>query len=211
MDDVKTTTDDKDKTVETPSYKFDINDLPRRDVGPIDPDEGPMAQFIGPKIWFMLTKLTQESSRTMFRIERPEGESWYRVQAGSHAAEFNTYNDASMWAETLYSLVPILQDWLAKDKALRVLLAKLVGAEHIPHTGVREHYESLTTENIDMTDMICHALGHKPMQDTEDASDLLRRVFVWGADEDPNPDEDDDTTDKPCAFTIVMTFEEATS
>lgn len=210
MDDVKTTTDDKDKAVETPSYKFDINDLPRRDAGPIDPDEGPMAQFIGPKILFMLTKLTKESNRTMFRIDRPEGESWYRVQAGSHAAEFNTYNDASMWTETLYSLVPILQDWLAKDKALRVLLAKLVGAEHIPDPAISEHYESLTTENIDMADMICHALGHKPMQDTEDAPDLLRRVLVLGDDE-AQADDDDDTTDKPCAFTIVMTLEEASS
>lgn len=119
------------------------------------------------------------------------------------------------WAEelhgvSLFHLPFLLQDWLAKDKALRIALAALLDFDNIPASPQADYWKRYAGEDI--TDLIALALGHKPMADDEDAPDLLRRVFVWGQDEDPSAELDENGEPvkkaKPCTLTIPMAFED---
>lgn len=111
---------------------------------------------------------------------------------------------------SLHFLPTLFEDWMAKDYALKITLAALLGFENIPDGPQGDYWSTFAGEDI--TDLIALALGHRPMADDEDAPDLLRRVFVWGQDEDPIAALDDEGRPvekaKPCKQTLPLSFEE---
>lgn len=110
----------------------------------------------------------------------------------------------------LHYLPTLLEDWLAKEHALKIALAALLDFDNIPASTQADYWSTFAGEDI--PDLITLALGHKPMADDEDAPDLLRRVFLWGQDEDPDPETDDEGNpvekEKPCKQTLPLIFEE---
>lgn len=113
---------------------------------------------------------------------------------------------------SVHFLPTLFEDWLAKNYALKIVLASLLDFDNIPAGRQADYWKQYAGEDI--TDLIALALGHRPMADDEDAPDLLRRVFVWGQDEDPSPELDDEgervVKETPCKQTLPMPlFEEA--